>query len=85
MLVSSPRGEAVRESLSFARALRDADLPLGALIVNRVHEEPGSIYPTLQLLEDEGLVVAQIDGPVGDLEMLGAVARRLFGEPVQAP
>jgi anion-transporting ArsA/GET3 family ATPase len=126
VLVSSPRGEAVRESLSFARALRDADLPLGALIVNRVHEEPAraadldaveaALVPALgarlsrqvsasladsqrraqrdqigigRLRAELGdlplTVVAQIDGPVGDLEMLGAVARRLFGEPVQAP
>jgi anion-transporting ArsA/GET3 family ATPase len=37
IMVSSPESEPVRESIAFAQALREAGLPLGGLIVNRVH------------------------------------------------
>jgi anion-transporting ArsA/GET3 family ATPase len=40
VLVSSPRREAVDEAIAFAAELEHAQLPLSALIVNRVHAAP---------------------------------------------
>ena len=37
IMVSSPEREPVRESIAFAGALREAQIPLGGLVVNRVH------------------------------------------------
>ncbi|HEV2819334.1 MAG TPA: ArsA-related P-loop ATPase [Solirubrobacteraceae bacterium] len=40
LIVSSPGRESVQEAIFFAGKLREADLPFGGLIVNRVHTLP---------------------------------------------
>jgi anion-transporting ArsA/GET3 family ATPase len=40
VLVSSPKREAIEESIAFAAELRRAELSLAALVVNRIHTAP---------------------------------------------
>src|SRR6202011_5845463 len=42
LIVSSPEREPVEEAIFFAARLADAGMPLGGLIVNRVHEQPAA-------------------------------------------
>jgi anion-transporting ArsA/GET3 family ATPase len=42
LIVSSPRHDPVEEAIFFHRKLRDAAMPFGGLVVNRVHEAPDS-------------------------------------------
>jgi len=126
VLVSSAEREPIRETVAFARALRDSGLQLGAVIVNRVHEpiaataDPRALAATLgealgarlgrlvaecladarRLAERDQLgierlrselrgipetLVPQFDPGTGEVALLGAVARRMFGEAVQLP
>src|SRR3954463_4787350 len=40
LIVTAPRHDPVEEAIYFHRKLRDADLPFGGLVVNRVHQPP---------------------------------------------
>jgi anion-transporting ArsA/GET3 family ATPase len=42
LVVTSPEREPVEEALFFHGRLRDARMPFGGLVVNRVHEQPGA-------------------------------------------
>jgi anion-transporting ArsA/GET3 family ATPase len=41
LIVAAPRHDPVEEAIFFHRKLRDADMPFGGLVVNRVHRVPG--------------------------------------------
>jgi anion-transporting ArsA/GET3 family ATPase len=50
LIVTSPRHDPVEEAIFFHRRLRDAGMPFGGLVVNRVHEAPsidGALPPGL--------------------------------------
>ena len=40
LIVTSPRHDPVEEAIFFHRKLRDADMPFGGLVVNRLHAAP---------------------------------------------
>ena len=40
LIVTSPRHDPVEEAIFFHRRLRDAGMPFGGLVVNRIHEAP---------------------------------------------
>jgi anion-transporting ArsA/GET3 family ATPase len=40
LIVTAPRHDPVEEAIFFHRKLRDADMPFGGLVVNRVHSAP---------------------------------------------
>jgi anion-transporting ArsA/GET3 family ATPase len=40
LIVTAPRHDPVEEAIFFHRKLREADLPFGGLVVNRVHQPP---------------------------------------------
>jgi anion-transporting ArsA/GET3 family ATPase len=42
LIVASPRHDPVEEAIYFHRKLREAAMPFGGLVVNRVHEAPGT-------------------------------------------
>jgi anion-transporting ArsA/GET3 family ATPase len=74
VLVSSPEREPVDEAIAFAAELRKAELPIGAVIVNRVH----TASPT-----DPAAVAAALEGRLG-ARLAGAVAENLRGFQVLA-
>jgi anion-transporting ArsA/GET3 family ATPase len=50
LIVAAPRHDPVEEAIFFHRKLRDADMPFGGLVVNRVHRAPdgdGALPPEL--------------------------------------
>jgi anion-transporting ArsA/GET3 family ATPase len=50
LIVTSPRHDPVEEAIFFHGKLRDADMPFGGLVVNRLHRPPagdGALPPTL--------------------------------------
>ncbi len=69
MIVSSPEREPVEEAIYFASKLREAGMPFGGLIVNRVHplaEDEGDV--------DEAAIAAELGG---DAALARKVARTL--------
>src|SRR3954451_14960867 len=50
LIVAAPRHDPVEEAIFFHRKLRDADMPFGGLVVNRLHAPPdgnGAVPPEL--------------------------------------
>jgi anion-transporting ArsA/GET3 family ATPase len=45
LIVSAPRHDPVEEAIFFHRKLRDAGMPFGGLVVNRVHQPPSDALP----------------------------------------
>jgi anion-transporting ArsA/GET3 family ATPase len=45
LIVTAPRHDPVEEAIFFHRKLREADLPFGGLVVNRVHQPPDAALP----------------------------------------
>jgi anion-transporting ArsA/GET3 family ATPase len=45
LIVTAPRHDPVEEAIFFHRKLREADLPFGGLVVNRVHQPPDDELP----------------------------------------
>jgi len=59
MVVCGPQGEPIEEAVYFHRKLVEAKLPVGGVIVNKVH------YATEADLSDSG-VADELSGPLGD-------------------
>ena len=45
LIVTAPRHDPVEEAIFFHRKLREAGMPFGGLVVNRVHQPPGEELP----------------------------------------
>src|SRR6478752_2250728 len=45
LIVTAPRHDPVEEAIYFHRKLREADMPFGGLVVNRVHQPPDDELP----------------------------------------
>jgi anion-transporting ArsA/GET3 family ATPase len=45
LIVTAPRHDPVEEAIFFHRKLRDAGMPFGGVVVNRVHSAPGGAVP----------------------------------------
>ncbi|WP_053227513.1 ArsA family ATPase [Solirubrobacter soli] len=45
LIVTAPRHDPVEEAIYFHRKLREADMPFGGLVVNRVHQPPDDALP----------------------------------------
>jgi anion-transporting ArsA/GET3 family ATPase len=45
LIVTAPRHDPVEEAIFFHRKLREADMPFGGLVVNRVHQPPDDTLP----------------------------------------
>jgi anion-transporting ArsA/GET3 family ATPase len=61
VLVTSPRRDAVDEAEFFAARLRESELAIAALVVNRVHPDFGSTADP-DLLRERAVEIATIDG-----------------------
>jgi len=68
LLVTAPRHDPIEEAIFFHGKLREADMPFGALVVNRLHEAPagnGKLPPEL----DEELA-RRVASAAGELDAL---------------
>jgi anion-transporting ArsA/GET3 family ATPase len=68
LLVTAPRHDPIEEAIFFHGKLREADMPFGALVVNRLHRVPegnGKVPPEL----DEALA-RRVEAAAGELEEL---------------
>jgi anion-transporting ArsA/GET3 family ATPase len=68
LIVAAPRHDPVEEAIFFHRKLREAGMPFGGLVVNRVHQPPLSELPA-------GLgatLAARVDAAVNQLAALAA-------------
>ena len=45
LIVTAPRHDPVEEAIFFHRKLREAGMPFGGLVVNRVHQPPDDELP----------------------------------------
>ena len=73
LVITSPEREPAEEAVFFRRKLREAGMPFGGLVVNRVHKIAGEGAPT-----DPGQVAADL-GPELGPELAAKVARA-YGE-----
>jgi anion-transporting ArsA/GET3 family ATPase len=69
LIVASPGREPVEEAVFFHGRLRDADLPFGGLIVNRVHAEPTADASGLEDVLGERLA-AKVAETLHDVQVL---------------
>jgi anion-transporting ArsA/GET3 family ATPase len=68
LIVTAPRHDPVEEAIFFHRKLREAGLPFGGLVVNRVHQPPAEELPA-----GLGTVLTQrVEAAVGQLKALAA-------------
>jgi anion-transporting ArsA/GET3 family ATPase len=68
LIITAPRHDPVEEAIFFHRKLRDADMPFGGLVVNRLHAAPdgdGALPP--ELPED---LARRVDAAAGELTAL---------------
>ena len=75
LVVTSPEREPVEEALFFHGRLRDAGMPFGGLVVNRVHEPPDAEADAARAELAEALgerLAAKVGAAVRDVEVLAA-------------
>src|SRR3954447_4295484 len=68
LIVAAPRHDPVEEAIFFHRKLREAGMPFGGLVINRVHGQPASDLP-------DGLgatLTARVESAVSQLAALAA-------------
>ena len=58
LIVTAPRHDPVEEAIYFHRKLREAGMPFGGLVVNRVHQPPEDLLPTA-VADDLGPALAE--------------------------
>ena len=70
LIVTAPRHDPVEEAIFFHRKLRDADMPFGGLVVNRVHAAPeGDGVPASEL---DAELARKVDVAAAELKALVA-------------
>jgi len=74
LVITSPEREPAEEAIFFRRKLRDAGMPFGGLVINRVHELDGGG----QALPDPEAVAAELAPELG--AGLAAKVARTYGE-----
>jgi anion-transporting ArsA/GET3 family ATPase len=68
LIVAAPRHDPVEEAIFFHRKLREAGMPFGGLVINRVHAQPAADLP-------DGLgatLTARVESAVSQLAALAA-------------
>src|SRR3954466_11549887 len=68
LIVTPPRHDPVEEAIFFHRKLRDAGMPFGGLVVNRLHVAPSGDVPA----ELGGALGGRVAAALDDLEALAA-------------
>jgi anion-transporting ArsA/GET3 family ATPase len=88
LIVTAPRHDPVEEAIFFHRKLRDAGLPFGGLVVNRVHQPPVEALPAAVAADLGPALAERVTAATAELTALAArdaanVARlrEALGEP----
>jgi anion-transporting ArsA/GET3 family ATPase len=68
LIVTAPRHDPVEEAIFFHRKLREAGLPFGGLVINRVHQPPATELPD----ELGSALKLRVEAAVGQLTALAA-------------
>jgi anion-transporting ArsA/GET3 family ATPase len=68
LIVTAPRHDPVEEAIFFHRKLRDAGMPFGGLVVNRLHAAPSGEVPA----ELGGALGSRVSAALDDLAALAA-------------
>jgi anion-transporting ArsA/GET3 family ATPase len=68
LIVTAPRHDPVEEAIFFHRKLRDAGMPFGGLVVNRLHVAPAGEVPS----ELGGALGGRVEAAMDDLAALAA-------------
>src|SRR3954469_15836155 len=68
LIVTSPRHDPVQEAIYFHRKLREAGMPFGGLVVNRLHVAPAGEVPA----ELGGALGSRVSAALDDLSALAA-------------
>jgi anion-transporting ArsA/GET3 family ATPase len=72
LIVTAPRHDPVEEAIFFHRKLRDADMPFGGLVVNRLHRaDDGALPPELAAELGDGLA-GRVETAAEELAALAA-------------
>jgi anion-transporting ArsA/GET3 family ATPase len=88
LIVTAPRHDPVEEAIFFHRKLREAGMPFGGLVVNRVHQPPDEELPATVAADLGPALAERVSVATGELAALaardGANVRRLrdlLGDP----
>ncbi|HET6549005.1 MAG TPA: ArsA family ATPase [Solirubrobacter sp.] len=72
LIVTAPRHDPVEEAIFFHRKLRDAGLPFGGLVVNRVHQPPGETLPSAVAADLGPALAERVSAATAELTALAA-------------
>jgi anion-transporting ArsA/GET3 family ATPase len=86
LIVTAPRHDPVEEAIFFHRKLRDADMPFGGLVVNRLHTAPdgdGKLPPELaeELARKVDTAAAELTALVEREQASLVLLRETLGDP----
>jgi anion-transporting ArsA/GET3 family ATPase len=86
LIITAPRHDPVEEAIFFHRKLRDADMPFGGLVVNRLHRAPdgdGELPPDLadDLARKVGTAAAELSALATREQASLARLRETLGDP----
>ncbi|RKQ91388.1 arsenite efflux ATP-binding protein ArsA [Solirubrobacter pauli] len=76
LIVTAPRHDPVEEAIFFHRKLREAGMPFGGLVVNRVHQPPDDALPEPVAIELGPALAERVSAAAAQL---GALAARDAG------
>jgi anion-transporting ArsA/GET3 family ATPase len=72
LIVAAPRHDPVEEAIFFHRKLREAGMPFGGLVVNRVHQPPSEELPATVAAGLGPALAERVSAATGELTALAA-------------
>jgi anion-transporting ArsA/GET3 family ATPase len=72
LIVTAPRHDPVEEAIFFHRKLREAGMPFGGLVINRVHQPPDEALPAAVAADLGPALAERVSVATGELAALAA-------------